>query len=199
MLGPSRKADRELVDRFLAGDREAFTCLYRSHHQAVFRFVLHMTGDTACAAEITQDAFVWLMHHARDYDDSRAGLATLLVGVARKFLCRREQLEKRWIPLDEETISIGAAVVAPDEAWSRLSRQQDAAELRRAIASLPPRYREVVVLCDLEGQTYAEAAGVIGCVSGTVRSRLHRARVLLARKLARGKKSLKEKEQGCSV
>jgi len=55
--------------------------------------------------------------------------------------------------------------------------------LRRAVSSLPRRYREVVVLCDLEEVDYAEAAAALGCPIGTVRSRLHRARMMLAGKL----------------
>jgi len=55
--------------------------------------------------------------------------------------------------------------------------------LRRAVLALPPAYREVVVLCDLDERDYAEAAGILGCAIGTVRSRLHRARALLAEKM----------------
>ncbi len=54
------------MDRFRAGDREAFTALYRAHHPAIFRFAFHMTADPVKAAEITQDVFVWLIHHAAD-------------------------------------------------------------------------------------------------------------------------------------
>jgi RNA polymerase sigma-70 factor (ECF subfamily) len=55
--------------------------------------------------------------------------------------------------------------------------------LRKAVLALPPAYREVVVLCDLHERDYAEAASVLGCAIGTVRSRLHRARALLAEKM----------------
>lgn len=198
MADTDRISDRDLVKRFLAGDREAFTALYRVHHPAVFRFMLHMTGDQIRAGEITQDVFVWLIHHAGDFDESRAGLATFLAGVARKFLSRQQQVERRWIPLDESA-DCQAGPIRQEDAFSSLSRERDAAELRRAIASLPLRYREVVVLCDLEGQTYEEAASVIGCATGTVRSRLHRARDLLARKLEWKKRERDRRPQRCSV
>jgi RNA polymerase sigma-70 factor (ECF subfamily) len=71
----------------------------------------------------------------------------------------------------------------PDE----LSRQRDLRDLRRAILSLPPRYREIVVLCDLQDVSYADAAQAIGCAVGTVRSRLHRARQLLTQKMQRAR------------
>jgi RNA polymerase sigma-70 factor (ECF subfamily) len=69
-----------------------------------------------------------------------------------------------------------------DDFVSGLEREQEAAQLRKAIAALPERYREAVVLCDLEAKSYDEAAAILGCATGTVRSRLHRARELLVRK-----------------
>ena len=197
MRDTDRTSDRDLVKQFLAGDREAFTALNRAHHPAVFRFMLHMTGDQTRAGEITQDVFIWLIHHAGDFDESKAGLATFLAGVARKFLSRQQQMQRRWMPLDEAVFKKGS--VSDNDALASLSRERETAELRRAIASLPPRYREVVILCDLEGQTYEEAAGVIGCVTGTVRSRLHRARGLLARKLEWKKHERNRQVQRCSV
>ena len=64
-----------------------------------------------------------------------------------------------------------------------LSKEQELAALQIAILSLPPNYREVVVLCDLEELPYAQAAQHLGCAVGTVRSRLHRARAFLGAKL----------------
>jgi len=64
-----------------------------------------------------------------------------------------------------------------------LLRREGIEELRRAVLALPKRYREVVLLCDLEEMDYADAATVLNCPVGTVRSRLHRARALLLEKL----------------
>jgi len=136
-----------------------------------------MTGDANRAAEITQDAFVWLIHHPADFDADRGSLAAYLGGVARKLLQRLERNERRWLPLPEIEPG-GDGDVAAD-----LARAIDTAALRKLIAALPLRYREAVVLCDLEGASYEEAAGRLGCAVGTVRSRLHRARQLLVRKL----------------
>jgi RNA polymerase sigma-70 factor (ECF subfamily) len=65
-----------------------------------------------------------------------------------------------------------------------MTRAEGIARVRRAVLSLPVRYREVIVLCELQELTYAEAAQALGCAIGTVRSRLHRARALLAGKLS---------------
>jgi RNA polymerase sigma-70 factor (ECF subfamily) len=177
---PERRPDRVLVERFRAGDRDAFTMLYRAHFPSVYRFAFYMTGDRIRAGEITQDVFVWLVHHPGEFDADRGDLAAFLGGVARKLLLRQQRSERRWLPLDEPA--------APrcrqnrDDVVSGLEREQEAAQLRKAIAALPARYREAVVLCDLEAKSYDEAAAMLGCATGTVRSRLHRARELLVRK-----------------
>jgi RNA polymerase sigma-70 factor (ECF subfamily) len=165
----SANPDRGLLDQFRNGNRDAFTALYRLHDSAVFRFALNMSGDAAAAAEITQDVFVWLIRHPGKFDPDRADLGTFLAGVARKLLQRRRRLAFRWLPLRK--------TAAPDPGDAI-----DAASLHRAIGLLPSRYREAIVLCDLEGRSYEEAAAVVGCAVGTIRSRLHRGRDLLARK-----------------
>jgi RNA polymerase sigma-70 factor (ECF subfamily) len=171
----------DLLGRFQDGDRDAFTAIYRAHHPAVFRFALHMTGDRHRAAEVTQDVFVWLIHHADSYDPARGELGAFLLGVTRKILQRANWDARRFLPFDG--IREAAAAMPRDES--------EADELRRAIAALPERYREAVVLCDLEEKSYEEAASLLECALGTVRSRLHRARELLGRKL--------RARQGCSV
>lgn len=179
-ISKSRSRDGELLRRFRAGDREAFTLLYGSHQSAVFRFAMLMTGDEIKAADVTQDVFVWLIDHAESFDPARGELGSFLAGVTRKFLLRRRGEERRWVPLDDSFPDAG-----------RRDAACDAELLRRAIAALPMSYREVVVGCDLEGQSYEEAAALIGCAVGTVRSRLHRARGLLARKLEPERKAEK--------
>jgi|SRR5215469_4932950 len=169
-----RIRDRDLLERFRAGDRDAFTEIYRAHRSAVFRFALLMTGDEFKAAETTQDVFLWLIRHPARFDPGRGELGAFLVGVARKLLKKRNAEEQRWVSLDEST---ACARAAADESAG------DVLRLRKAIAGLPERYRAVVVLCGLEGKTYEEAAAIAECAIGTVRSRLHRARALLARKL----------------
>jgi RNA polymerase sigma-70 factor, ECF subfamily len=172
------RRDRDLLQRFRAGDREAFAEIYRSHRGAVYRFALLMTADEFHAAEITQDVFVWLIHHPARFDPGRGELSAFLVGVARQLLRKRANEERRWVELNESAASSAAC--------SHAARDRDADDvicLRKAIAALPERYRVVVVLCDLEGKTYEEAAVIADCAIGTVRSRLHRARTLLARKL----------------
>ncbi len=182
-----RVRDRELLRRFRAGDRDAFAEVYRLHNGAVFRFARAMTGDQAKAAELTQDAFVWLMHHPGEFDPDRGELGGFLVGVARKLTKRLYSEQQRWVSLDE-------AMLKPTPPSVRGGAEADTELLRQAIAALPVRYREVVVLCDLDGRSYEDAAGIAECAVGTVRSRLHRARALLAKKL-----TSKMTGKGCAV
>lgn len=172
-----RSGSRKLLERFRNGDREAFTGIYRDHHPSVFRFALHMTADPVKAGEVAQDVFVWLIHHAEDFDPARGELGAFLTGVARKMLQRRRFEEQRWVPFEDTLLDSRQRLPGPEPDTT------DADRLRAAIVALPERYREVVVLCDLEGKSYEEAAATLDCAVGTVRSRLHRARGLLTRKL----------------
>jgi RNA polymerase sigma-70 factor, ECF subfamily len=172
-------SDGELVERFRNGDRDAFSALYRAHHAAVFRFALYLTGDREQASEVTQEVFVWLVHHPSAFDPERGDLPAFLGGVARQMVRRRRREAQRWLPLNETM----AGTAPPPE----IGVDEDAAELWKAIASLPDRYRETVILCDLEEMSNEQAAGVLGCAVGTIWSRLHRAHELLQRKL-QGKK-----------
>src|SRR6185295_13848310 len=143
--------------------------------------------------------FLGLMRGAGRYDPARSSLTTYLYGAARHQVRRRLLRDRLFVSLDDGAWP-GAGL---GQGWGRpgaglgthptsstadeLSRQRDLRDLRRAILTLPPRYREVVVLCDLQDVSYADAAQAIGCAVGTVRSRLHRARQLLTQKMQRAR------------
>jgi RNA polymerase sigma-70 factor (ECF subfamily) len=191
------ESDQALVQRTAAGDREAFAALYRRHQGAVYRFARLMTGSSSAAEDIVQEVFLALMKDAARYDAGRAALTTYLFGVTRRVSRRRLLRESRFVEID---VSHGAADLAPN-ASEALERRDALQRLRDAILSLPSRYREVVILCDLEGVTYEAAAASIGCAIGTIRSRLHRARQLLATKLRRtdGRCTVAQPVMRCAV
>jgi RNA polymerase sigma-70 factor (ECF subfamily) len=171
--------DAALIRRTTSGDRDAFALLYRRHQGSVYRFARLMTGSTSAAEDVVQEVFLTLMKDAARYDPARATLSTYLFGIARRLARRRLLRDGRFVALDSATT---LDQPTPDAAVS-IERERELSRLRKAIVSLPSRYREVVILCDLEGVTYENAALSIGCAVGTVRSRLHRARHLLARKM----------------
>jgi RNA polymerase sigma-70 factor (ECF subfamily) len=84
---------------------------------------------------------------------------------------------------DERDENLNGQLLAQDDPLDELARNETIATVRQAVLALPSHYREVVVLCDLHEMSYAEAAEVLRCAVGTVRSRLHRARALLIQKL----------------
>jgi RNA polymerase sigma-70 factor, ECF subfamily len=148
----------------------------------VYRFARLMTGSGALADDVVQEVFLVLMRNASRYDASRSTLSTYLYGVARYQTRRRLSRERRFVRFEQE-METGHGTV--DEPSIEFERRHDLHCLRAAILSLPSRYREVLVLCDLHDVSYADAAATLGCALGTVRSRLHRARQLLGEKVRR--------------
>ena len=176
-------SDGDLMRRTAAGDRDAFAALYQRHGGLVYRFARLMTGSGPAAEDVVQEVFLAVMRDASRFDASRASLSSYLYGIARHHTRRRLLRQRRFVALDagdaayelkDDSDPAGDAVLACE-----LLR------LRRAIVALPSRYREVLVMCDLQDASYADAASTLGCAIGTVRSRLHRARELLKTKMRR--------------
>jgi RNA polymerase sigma-70 factor, ECF subfamily len=178
-------SDSELLQAMLAGDEAALATLYRRRQGSVYRFALQMSGSTALAEDVTQDVFMALMRSSNSYDSNRGPLAWFLLGMARNVLRQRLGRERFYTSLGDDAGESGGAseLLSLSDPLSELSRNETIEGVRKAVLSLPTRYREVVVLCELQELSYAEAAGVLGCAIGTVRSRLHRARGLLIDKL----------------
>ena len=181
-MASATEDDRELLQRTADGDRDAFAALFRKYQRLVYRFARQMSGCAATADDVTQDVFVALMRNSRHFDPAMGALSTYLYAVARRMVRRRLVWRSRQVPIDQEMP--GHVVEAGDDPLAALARQRALETLRRAILSLPVHYREVVVLCELDGLSYAEAADIVQCRVGTIRSRLSRARALLARKLS---------------
>jgi RNA polymerase sigma-70 factor, ECF subfamily len=191
-------SDGDLMRRTAAGDRDAFAALYRRHCATVYRFARLMTGCDSAAEDIVQEAFLSLMRDAARYDPGRASLSTYLYGVARHQTRRRLLRDRRFVTLLDEDAEREIAVDPTDVAGD-LEKQDEVQRLRRAIVALPSRYREVIVLCELQDVSYADAAVTMQCAVGTVRSRLHRARHLLSEKMQRGESRVKESTMRCAV
>ena len=179
--------DDELLRLVASGGEDAFTTLYERRHPAVYRFALQMSGSSSIAEEVVQDVFMMLLSDSSSYDAGRGTLVSYLYGIARRLVWRRLAQSRSHFPLavvESEDCRTPEQLVALPLVERDLARDEAVRTLRRAILALPAGYREAVVLCDLHELSYAEAADVLGCALGTVRSRLHRARALLAEKLA---------------
>ncbi|MBX3277813.1 MAG: RNA polymerase sigma factor [Acidobacteria bacterium] len=186
MTGEPTRSDEELLRHMLDGDEEAFAALYRRRRTSVYRFALQMCGSDATAEDVTQDVFLALISSAASFDSEKGKLSSFLFGIARNHLLRRVERDRRFTQLDDgDGESESSFLDAGDEfnPLANLARGEIVDSMRRAVLALPPHYREAVVLCDLHDMSYVDAAGVIGCAVGTIRSRLHRARAMLLDKL----------------
>jgi RNA polymerase sigma-70 factor (ECF subfamily) len=187
-------ADADLMRRAASGDRDAFATLYRRHHAVVYRFARLMTGSRSAAEDIVQEVFLVVMRDAARYDPARAALSTYLYGVARHQTRRRLARDRQFVTFDGGADAV-TEPIAEEDVIGTLERRQALQQLRRAILSLPRRHREVIIMCDLQDVSYSDAAAALGCAIGTIRSRLHRARHLLAHKMERAAPSEENHEQ----
>jgi len=172
-----------LLARLKNGDARAFEELVISHQHRVFGVALRMLGNAAEAEEVAQEAFL-RAHRAIGSFRGEAKLSTWLYGIASRLCLNRlaggERRLVRGGEAELERLAESGADPAAD-----LERSEVEQALHRAIAELPEERRIVVVLRDLEGLSYEEIAAALELELGTVRSRLHRARMDLKDKLER--------------
>ena len=185
----SPETDDELLFRLRNGDEQAFVALYRRRQAAIYRFALHMSGSASAAEDVTQEVFLALLRGECGYDRERGTLSGYLFGIARKLVLRNLERGRADVALEGDgDDAVPRELAVTDDPLAGLTRHETIEALRRAVHALPRRYREVVVLCDLEELDYADAAVALGCPIGTVRSRMHRARALLLEKLNQERK-----------
>jgi RNA polymerase sigma-70 factor (ECF subfamily) len=187
MTKPMVPSDAELLRLMLAGDEQAFTALYRRHKGIVYRFALLMSGQSSVAEEVTQEVFLALLRNGRRYDPERGSLKSYLCGAARNQVLLLIEKERPYVQLveesdDGEAVPI-AQLISGDDPLGDCTRNEANRLVRQAVLALPARYREVIVLCDFQEMSYAEAALTLDCPIGTVNSRLHRGHALLLKKL----------------
>lgn len=175
-------SDEALIVRIVSGDRDAFAALYRRRRVDVYRFALHVSGSHTVADDVTQDVFMAVIHDAGRYRPERAAVVPWLLGIARNHV-RRAMDQRPTVALPDDESESGPTLAIQPDPLGGLARRQHVVAVRRAVLELPVKYREVVVLCDLQELTYDDAAAALGCAIGTVRSRLHRGRALLASRL----------------
>jgi RNA polymerase sigma-70 factor (ECF subfamily) len=180
------QSEHALLARMQQGDEGAFVALYRRHKDAVYRFALLYCGSSAAAADVAQDTFVHLITQSGQFDPARGSVGAWLCGVARNLA--RKHAGEREQPTDpadlEDDLATHDSRIEHETPLDRVLRGEQAERVRRAVASIKPHYRDVLILCELSDLTYAEAAQVCGIDIGTVRSRLSRARAQLAQRLA---------------
>ena len=182
--GPE-SSDFGLACKAADGDTSALGELYRRHHRRVYGLCLRMAANTAEAEDLTQEVFIKLFYEIGTFRGESAfttWLHRLTVNAVLMYFRRHKRRFER--PTADAEV--------PDRAVPGTERPGsmpvlDRVELDRALAGLPPGYRVVFVLFDVEGYTHDEIALILGCSAGTSKSQLHKARMKL-RSLLRGRR-----------
>jgi RNA polymerase sigma-70 factor, ECF subfamily len=174
-------SDAEIIARARRGDAEAFRVLYEKHKRRVYSLCLRMTANTAEAEDLAQEAFLQLYRKIGTFRGESAfstWLHRLSVNVVLMHL-RKKSLPV--VPL-EETATVGEEESAKRDFGAEdisLAGSVDRLQLQRAVDSLPPGYRMIFVLHDVQGYEHNEIAKIAGCSVGNSKSQLHKARMKL--------------------
>ena len=185
-MAQSPSDDLELLRQLAKGNESAFAALYERYQGSIYRFVLHMSGSSAAAEEITQEVFMAVIDKPKSYDPAKGTVAGYLFGIARNLMRRSMQRSAHDVPLIEDSAEEGANGLSEEmDLLEEMHQAESLKALGKAVLALPESYREVVVLCELEEMSYPEAAALLKCSAGTIASRLHRAKAMLKARLQR--------------
>jgi len=175
-----KSSEPQLIARAQRGDEAAFEELFNAHKRRVYSLCLRMTGDPAEAEDLAQEAFLQLFRKIGTFRGESAfstWLHRLVVNVVLMHL-RKKGLQQ--VPLDDLDTSQEEPVRREyGEEDRRLMGSVDRVSLERAIAQLPPGYRAVFVLHDVEGYEHNEIAQIMNYSIGNSKSQLHKARLKL--------------------
>ena len=191
-LQGDKLTEAEAIEQAKQGDAEAFEALYNLHKRRVYSLCLRMTGNTATAEDLSQEAFLQLFRKIATFRGESA-FSTWLHRMSVNVVLM--QLRKKGLPVvpieetteGEEEGTVKKEPGAPDE---RLAGSLDRLQLQRAVDELPPGYRTIFVLHDVEGFEHNEIAEMVGCSIGNSKSQLHKARLKL-RELLRANRAEK--------
>lgn len=174
--------DAELLARHVAGDAEAFTALVHRHRDRLWAVALRTTQDPDEAADALQDALISAFRRASQFRGESAVTTWLHRIVVNASLDRlRRKSVRATVPLPEEQDITRESLV---DATDHIHQREVQLVIAQALAQLPEDQRQAVLLVDIEGYSIEEAAALIGCPTGTVKSRCSRARAKLAKQLA---------------
>jgi RNA polymerase sigma-70 factor (ECF subfamily) len=177
----SKLSEQEAIERAKQGDAAAFELLYDLHKRRVYSLCLRMTGNTASAEDLTQEAFLQLFRKIGTFRGESAFSTWLHRMAVNVVLMQLRKKNLPVVPIDETTEGDEEGTIRKElgAADSRLAGSIDRLHLQRAVDDLPPGYRTIFVLHDVEGYEHNEIAAMIGCSIGNSKSQLHKARIKL--------------------
>ena len=172
--------DAELMRRARSGDEQAFARIVERHKGPLVNYLTRLTGSREDAEEHAQEAFLRLYRSAGRFRPE-ATIPPLLFRIAINLARTQARRRRLWRVLAAALVAGHRDESEPADGPVFLSELQR--RVQAAIARLPPRYREPVLLRDIEGWSYAEIAAAVGCAAGTLKSRIGRGREMLRRDL----------------
>ena len=183
-LGSDHADENRIIAQCLAGDRKAYTLLVERYKDLVHDLVYRMIGDAARAEDIAQDAFVKGYLSLRDFrGESRFSTWVCRIAINRcRDLLRRARRE---VLMPDGEPPLSESVDAGETPAAALERREREEVLRRALARLPLKYREAVVLRHIEGMEFREVGRLLGIAAGAAKVRTFRGREMLLRFLER--------------
>ncbi len=187
--------DDELMERYRAGDEDAFTLLVRRHQQPLINFIARYINDRDSAEDLAQETFIRIFKASRRYKPGQAHFKTWMYHIASN-LCKNELRNRgrrnryrvdNVVEGNGDSEQIDLIENTPADASSQpevaLERKELHDAIQSAIAELPEQYRVPLVLRDLQGLSYDEISETLELRSGTTKSRINRARLMLKDKL----------------
>lgn len=180
--------DPELVKRCLAGDNSAWEALLHNHTRKLYNLCYRFTGRPSEAEDLTQEVFIKIFQTLKTFDAAQGAFETWLARVARNHLVdhyRRTKKDRVTSSLEDEASGLEEKPSPTVEPVARVESRERKELLQQALDRLSPDLREAVVLRDLQDLDYDEIAQVLGVPEGTVKSRINRGRLELARVIKR--------------
>ena len=199
MTGASKKSgeklsEAEAIERAKQGDAAAFEVLYNLHKRRVYSLCLRMTTNTAEAEDLTQEAFLQLFRKIGTFRGESAFSTWLHRMAVNVVLMQLRKKGLQVVPLDDENEGEEESPKKDYGAQDNvLAGSLDRLQLKNAVDRLPPGYRSIFVLHDVEGFEHNEIAEMVGCSIGNSKSQLHKARMKLREllKTSRAEKAIK--------
>jgi RNA polymerase sigma-70 factor (ECF subfamily) len=171
--------DFQLIDDALAGRPSAFGDLVLRYQDRLYNTLVHVTGSVEDARDLVQEAFVQALVKLNSFQRNSA-FYTWLYRIALNLAISRRRRRKPTVSVDEIRHVSGEEPVGRDDAPAdRIEREERAGQVQAALARLTEEHRSVLVLREIDGYCYEEIAEMLDVPVGTVRSRLHRARLML--------------------
>lgn len=185
----SEQSDAELLAAHCAGDPDAFAEIVRRHRDRLWAVALRTTGNPEEASDALQDALISAYRRADSFRGDSAVTTWLHRIVVNASLDRlRRRSVRTWVPLPDESAGESPAALVDQaplaDPRAAAESSETVREVRAALETLPPDQRAAIVLVDLEGWSVEDAARVLECPVGTVKSRCFRGRAKLAERLA---------------